>query len=269
MIENNRVRCLSRQICHWFANCWGTRGKSVSSAVANTSRWSRKRTDVGDRRASQRFEMALNLRYAVQGRDHPSQTCVGQAVNMSSTGMLFRTESKLAPGEYVTAALEWPLAASESPLFLVLTGFIVRSKGLTAAMSISSHELMPARALRARKAILPPIVLIDEDEQSSAIISAILAPQYYSIQQVDANSAKEILVRGFPPVSLLITRTPDLAGYADPQTRIIVTVPEEGGEGIRASIAARPSLVVVQKPLIYGAVRAAIFRGAQAATNAE
>jgi len=68
----------------------------------------------------------------------------GEAINMSSNGLLFRCCRELPPGELIEVHLRWPfLLKGVQPLRLCLWGIVVRREQATAAMSISKYEFVP------------------------------------------------------------------------------------------------------------------------------
>jgi hypothetical protein len=95
-----------------------------------------------ERRSRQRFPIEQEVGYKIFG-SHKSvvQVGLGMSLNMSSTGVLFTTESTLPPGERVELAMSWPVLLNDMlPLKLVARGRLVRSAGTQAAMSIEKYE---------------------------------------------------------------------------------------------------------------------------------
>lgn len=224
-------------------------------------------------RNANRYDIGLSLRYIVRRRGRPSIPGVGRSINLSSSGMLFSAEGKLVPGDSIIAALEWPARMQNgTALYLLVTGYVVRSKSQLVAISISRNELIPAQELtqsfetfvrrlgtpRRRQPILTPIVLIDEDEAACSVIAAIVNPHGWRIERAGPVAARRILDAGFPPVSLLVTRSPEILEDLDAEIPIILTVTEAAAPP--PQISRLPLLAVVSKPLIYGDLRAVIRR---------
>ena len=94
-----------------------------------------------DRRNSQRFPLQLAIRYRVIGPDLGLKWISGESVNISSTGILFRTTDQVAPGQGVEAFVAWPVSLDNRvPLKLSVKGPIVRCDGNQAAMRFERYE---------------------------------------------------------------------------------------------------------------------------------
>lgn len=102
-----------------------------------------KSTDSGsrDRRAADRFPIEREVRYRVLGRRGSEQVGVGKTLNMSSSGVLFTTESLLLPGRKLEIAISWPAQLdNKCPLKFVARGRVVRSEPGVAAIEIQQYE---------------------------------------------------------------------------------------------------------------------------------
>jgi hypothetical protein len=243
--------------------------------MPKTTGTSSKHKVVDHHRGARRYEIDLSLRYAVRRQGHVPITGTGKSVNLSSTGILFQCESKLQAGDSIVAALDWPLAANgEEPLYLLLGGYIVRVAGFSAAISISRSELLRSkesrnrleliskwagRKITGRRPVLRHTALVDEDDQSFAVISAILKPNGWTVERAEPKSARTLLDASLPPVGLLITRTVDLLDGLDPDIPVILTL-EEGVPEPPPELSRPPLLAIVQKPLIDGMLRKLILR---------
>ena len=65
-------------------------------------------------------------------------------MNMSSSGLFFRCDKELPPGELIEVDLKWPfLLRGDQPLRLRVWGIVVRSEPGGAAMAISKYEFLP------------------------------------------------------------------------------------------------------------------------------
>src|SRR4029077_20080591 len=95
-----------------------------------------------ERRSCNRFPIERDVRYKIFGaHKNVIQIGLGKSLNMSSSGVLFTTESILREGQRVELAVSWPLLLNNAlPLKLVASGRLVRSQGTQAAMSIDKYE---------------------------------------------------------------------------------------------------------------------------------
>ncbi len=95
-----------------------------------------------ERRSCNRFPIEREVRYKIfGGNNNLVQIGLGKSLNMSSSGVLFTTESILREGTQVELAVSWPaLLDNVLPLKLVACGRLVRSEGTQAAMSIVRYE---------------------------------------------------------------------------------------------------------------------------------
>ena len=95
-----------------------------------------------DRRVSSRLPIEREVRYKVLGRKK-SVMCMGsgKTLNMSSSGILFTTESTLPEGASVEIAISWPVQLDKAThLKLVVLGDLVRSDEGRAVISIERYE---------------------------------------------------------------------------------------------------------------------------------
>jgi len=101
-----------------------------------------RREDPNERRSCDRFPIERDVRYKVFGtHKNVMQIGLGKSLNMSSSGVLFTTESILREGQRVELAVSWPVLLNDVlPLKLVASGRLVRSQGKRAAMSIDKYE---------------------------------------------------------------------------------------------------------------------------------
>jgi PilZ domain len=94
---------------------------------------------ANERRAHPRYPVQLALRFLIRSGKLISISGEGTSINISSSGMLFRTSKRLNTGERVVAAVEWPTALKEKPVILLFHGNVVWMKGSHIAMSISHY----------------------------------------------------------------------------------------------------------------------------------
>ena len=94
-----------------------------------------------ERRGSDRFPIEREVRYRVLNRRGAEEAGAGQTLNMSSTGVLFTTESLLLPGRKLEVAISWPAhLENKCALKLVARGRVVRSEPGQAAIEIQQYE---------------------------------------------------------------------------------------------------------------------------------
>ena len=71
----------------------------------------------------------------------------GRTLNMSSSGILFTTESGLAAGQRVELSVSWPARLNDIvPLHLVTVGRLVRVEAQQAAVAIERWEFKTCRS---------------------------------------------------------------------------------------------------------------------------
>jgi len=99
------------------------------------------RKETNERRASDRFPIARDLRYKMLSKRNGEENGTGRTVNMSSNGVLFSTDSILLPGRRVEVSINWPAQLNSNVgLKLVARGRIVRYEQGMAAMEIQQYE---------------------------------------------------------------------------------------------------------------------------------
>mgnify|MGYP000129695861 FL=1 len=108
-----------------------------------------------ERRASDRFPIAREVKYRIiSGRGAP-ECGVGHTVDVSSSGVKFTAQGPLAPGKRVELAISWPAQLDgKCALKLVASGKIVRCQGNQVAVGIEKYEFRTQGAgLRPRPAV--------------------------------------------------------------------------------------------------------------------
>lgn len=69
----------------------------------------------------------------------------GKSVNMSSRGILFETDSSLAPGEVLSMAIRWPAQLEHRcAMKIVVVGKVIRCPGSQVAIEILQHAFRTA-----------------------------------------------------------------------------------------------------------------------------
>jgi hypothetical protein len=100
---------------------------------------------VRERRASRRYEMPLRLRWKVLRRKRLLETGTGTTVDLSSTGILFDTDTKLPLDGAVELSIAWPILLDGClPMQLVVGGRIARLTGRKVAIAITQYEFRTA-----------------------------------------------------------------------------------------------------------------------------
>lgn len=95
-----------------------------------------------ERRAHPRYPVKLALRFLIRAGRVMSVCGEGTSVNISSTGMLFRSSKRLNQAEKIISAVQWP-SSEGKPLFLLFHGHVVWMKGSLIGMSISHYGFFP------------------------------------------------------------------------------------------------------------------------------
>jgi len=97
-----------------------------------------------DRRVGIRFPIEMELNYRVGGRS--VKWIPGRTINISSSGLLMRTEEAPMPGSRVDVSLAWPqLLDDRVPLQLVVAGKVVRAVEGQVAVVLQRFEFKTAR----------------------------------------------------------------------------------------------------------------------------
>jgi hypothetical protein len=80
-----------------------------------------------------RFTAYRGARETLQGR--------GEVVNISSSGVAFRTEAALLPGLRIEASMEWPVALNgDCVLRVTMEGRVLRVENGLSVMSVARYE---------------------------------------------------------------------------------------------------------------------------------
>jgi len=93
-----------------------------------------------ERRAPGRFPIEREVRYRIVSKRH-ELVGTGYTINMSSKGILFRTDKTLLAGKRLEMAISWPAQLdNKCPLKLIARGKIVRAEPGLVAVSIEQYE---------------------------------------------------------------------------------------------------------------------------------
>lgn|SRR5689334_1089294 len=102
-----------------------------------------------DRRSKYRYPIQFDLEYRTKRGPGPSIAGVGHTINISSHGLLFRTNEKLIQGSIIEAVLNWPITLDDRiPLKLSIKGAIIRSDLDKVAVQIVSYEFRTGKLLK-------------------------------------------------------------------------------------------------------------------------
>jgi hypothetical protein len=94
-----------------------------------------------ERRGKRRFRVQRELRYKVLDRKVVVGTGSGKTLDISSTGVAFKTKGVLQPGVYVELSISWPAKLDQDcPIRLVVGGPVVRLDNRRAAMKIQTYD---------------------------------------------------------------------------------------------------------------------------------
>ena len=94
-----------------------------------------------ERRGSSRFQIERDIIFKVLTRKCDAETGRGQTVDMSSTGVCFKTDHKLVPGRRLELSISWPAKLNDTcALKLVAQGRIARTESGMAAIEIQKYE---------------------------------------------------------------------------------------------------------------------------------
>ncbi|MGO9260814.1 MAG: PilZ domain-containing protein [Bryobacteraceae bacterium] len=99
-----------------------------------------------ERRASTRYPLTLEVRYAVLDLFAPAQTGSGRTIDLSSSGLSFTADRPLRTGQKLDLSIDWPVLLDGGvQLQLTLSGVVVRTNGTATALQIHRHEFRTRR----------------------------------------------------------------------------------------------------------------------------
>lgn len=106
-----------------------------------------------ERRATRRFPFESSVHYTVTAGPPGSESGLGRTVNLSSTGVLFSSQTPLYPGERLQLSISWPVQLNGNcGLKLVTVARVVRCTGALVAAQIEKYEFRT----QAREKLVPP-----------------------------------------------------------------------------------------------------------------
>jgi|SRR5579883_244498 len=99
----------------------------------------------GDRRDDRRYNLMLDLRWKLVRRRKVLESGSGRTLDLSSSGLCFEAGRPLPVGLNVEISIAWPaLLHNVAPMQLVVSGKIIRSEGMRAAVKMVQHEFRTA-----------------------------------------------------------------------------------------------------------------------------
>jgi hypothetical protein len=109
-----------------------------------------------DRRRVRRFPSKLSLKYEVILGRRIARFGSGKTCNISSTGVLFQSDSALEEGSSVELLINWPAPyQGKQPMHLLIRGQIVRVEdGKRAALKVQYHCFVPCEVSKSRLVVI-------------------------------------------------------------------------------------------------------------------
>lgn len=94
-----------------------------------------------ERRASARFPIRCELQFKTSNKRFAILTGTGRTVNISSSGLLFESNSNLPLGSCLELSIEWPVRLNEKCLLrLIAKGRIIRQNDRQLAVKVLRYE---------------------------------------------------------------------------------------------------------------------------------
>ncbi|MBV8906831.1 MAG: hypothetical protein JOZ22_24595 [Acidobacteriia bacterium] len=104
-------------------------------------------TGFRERREGRRYDVSLKLRWKILHRRRLLESGTGITLEMSSGGLLFKSDQTLPPENTIELAIAWPVLLHNTlPMQLIVSGRVLRISGQHVAVSILQHEFRTARA---------------------------------------------------------------------------------------------------------------------------
>ena len=105
----------------------------------------KQRIGYDDRRANRRYGIPLNVRWKLRHGKPAADSGTGTTVDVSSSGLFFKTDRELPVGVTIELSIAWPvLLRNVAPLQLKVVGEVVRTAGRRVAVRIRHHEFRTA-----------------------------------------------------------------------------------------------------------------------------
>lgn len=104
-----------------------------------------------DRRRAIRFPLEMDLRYRNGVRRDSWNK--GQSINISSSGLLIKTEDRLTQGMKIEVAIHWPKMLDDRvPLQLIVKGRVARVSPVGVAVEVQRFEFRTSSTMAHGKA---------------------------------------------------------------------------------------------------------------------
>ena len=94
-----------------------------------------------ERRSRPRYPVAAKLAFKTAVGACAGELAVGETVNLSSTGLLFRSETAVAPGTPVEIAIPWTPGGADPPITLHIQGIALWARANLIAVKIVGQSL--------------------------------------------------------------------------------------------------------------------------------
>ena len=108
-----------------------------------------RQTIGGERRASRRYSICLDVQWRIVHRRRVVESGSGRTRDLSSDGILFEAGRQLASRRHLELSISWPvLLYDKAPLKLVVSGRVVRSDETCAAIRMTRHDSTPRASCR-------------------------------------------------------------------------------------------------------------------------
>lgn len=178
-----------------------------------------------ERRAARRYELNLGIRYITYGNDFRVSAGTADVVNLSTSGLLMRGVKRMVRHHWIKAAIDWPApTATGEAMFLIVAGYVARTRGLACGVVIEKHDFIRASVLddlrtagleKLKEHFIRPVVLIDEDTRSFEALAAMMRDHPFPVYSANDAAMRDIVTSGFPPLRMIITDT--MTPFADLQ----------------------------------------------------
>ncbi len=104
-------------------------------------------TIFAERRRHPRYGVHLPVDYHVSQKGRIARAGSGFSLDMSTSGLSFRSRGPLPEGAHIEMVVDWPVKYADLyPVDLLITGFIVRSDNRHTAVRITSRKFRVAEA---------------------------------------------------------------------------------------------------------------------------
>ncbi len=232
---------------------------------------------TSERRRNKRYALGFPLQFTLRGRA-VDRSGTGTAINMSSTGLLFRSETAVLRGDPISALIDWPRTAGRQRL--LLQGHVIWSQTPLVAISFSRHIFVPsvgstqdvsasirdlrdtARSTSTRNPF--PLIVVVESVDTFQLVAKVMSN--YPLLHVGAASAVKLLKKESQFMGLLITDTLREFAPLKLSTPVIYISPGENDRELD-QVVLFSSIVVLRKPLTVGALSSAVRQLAAKSTT--